>query len=219
MILAAGRGERMRPLTDTIPKPLIHIQHKALIVHHIERLNAFGFSNIIINTSYLANKIHAALGDGSKFGVHIRYSDEGTVALETGGGIFTAFNLTDQNKLLVVNADVFCDIDYSKIQLGADYLAHLVMVPNPEHHPNGDFSLNTKGELTTQRLADKLTFSGIGIYHRDLFQGCRAGRFALKQVLQTAIETHRVSGELHTGKWTDVGTTERLQKLESELNG
>lgn len=218
MILAAGRGERLRPLTDTIPKPLVKIQHKALIVHHIERLRESGFANIIINTSYLANKIHAHLGDGSQFGVKIRYSDEGDNALETGGGIVKALELMHSKQFLVINGDVFCDVDFRRLSLPPKHLAHLVLTANPAHHPNGDFCLDENqhiGEFS-QNLQN-YTFSGIGLYDRELFRACKVERFALKTVLLPAIAQKRVSGEIHHGQWTDVGTLARLNELQQQL--
>ncbi len=214
MILAAGRGERMRPLTDTLPKPLLPVAGKPLIVHHIERLAAAGIRHLVINHAHLGEMIETRLGDGSEWGVEIRYSSEET-ALETGGGIFRALPLLGEAPFLVVNGDVWCDVDFSRLQLPAGRLAHLVLVSNPTHHPRGDFLL--RGERVVDADGDRLTYSGIGVYHPLLFAGCRPGAFPLAPLLRSAMADGRVSGMQHRGVWIDVGTPERLAELDARL--
>lgn len=212
MILAAGRGERLSPLTDTTPKPLIEVAGKPLIVHHLERLRDAGYTHILINTSWLAEKIQEHLGDGGRYGVHIRYSYEGPEPLETGGGIFKALPELGREPFLVVNGDVYTDFPFEtlKHRLKQDDLAHLVMVPNPAHHPRGDFHLTTTGHLRPEG-EPKLTYSGIGIYKADFFQGCRAGKFALLPLMQSAMAVEALSGESYAGRWTDIGHADNLR--------
>lgn len=221
MILAAGRGERMRPLTDTCPKPLLQAGGKPLIVWHIERLRDAGFREIAINHAHLGAMIEAALGDGSRFGVSLRYSPEAT-ALETAGGIRQALPLLGDTPFLVVNGDVFCDADLAALrERGAGLapdgdLAHLLMVPNPTHHPEGDFLL-ADGRLRRDG-APRLTFSGLGVYHPALFAGIAPGsRAALGPLLREAMDADRLGGTLHPGYWLDVGTPARLAELDAYL--
>ena len=215
MILAAGRGERMRPLTDHTPKPLLKVGGKALIVWHIERLAAAGFKDIVINHAHLGAQIEAALGDGSQWGVHIQYSPEPT-ALETAGGIANAMPFLGDAPFLVVNGDVFTDIDFGSLKLESPDVAHLVMVNNPPQHAAGDFAL-LNGKLHAEGSI-KLTFSGIGIYQPSLFAGLERGQGAkLAPLLKTAMAQGLVSGVHHQGQWHDIGTPERLQALDSQL--
>lgn len=204
----------MRPLTDRTPKPLLPVAGKPLIVHHIERLAKAGYREIVINHAWLGEMIEAQLGDGEQWGVAINYSAEGQ-ALETGGGIFNALPLLGDAAFLVINGDIWCDVNLASLDLSENDLAHLVLVPNPAHNPQGDFYLHHK------RLSDqqgvKLTFSGIGVYNPLLFDGCSVGAFALAPLLRQAISQDRVSGELHSGQWIDVGTPERLEQLEAVL--
>jgi MurNAc alpha-1-phosphate uridylyltransferase len=216
MILAAGRGERMRPLTDHTPKPLLPVAGKPLIEYHIERLAAAGINELVINHAHLGAKIEAYLQDGHRWGVSIHYSPE-TAALETGGGIFNALPLLGEEPFLVVNGDIWCDFKFSSMHLAEGQLAHLVMVNNPAHHPQGDFVLSN-GQLL-EGATDRLTFSGIGVYHPELFSGSHAGAFPLAPLLRKAMQKHRVSGEIHHGVWIDVGTLERLLELERVLAG
>jgi MurNAc alpha-1-phosphate uridylyltransferase len=217
MILAAGRGERMRPLTDATPKPLLAVGGKPLIVWHIERLVRAGLHDIVINHAWLGEQIEAALGDGRAFGAHIAYSRE-HCALETAGGIALALPLLGDDPFLVVNADVFTDLDFAVLagaELG-DALAHLVLIDNPPHHPGGDFALS-QGRVTEDG-ADKLTFSGIGLYRPQLFAGIpRGGRAPLAPLLRDAMRGGRVTGRHYRGRWTDVGTAERLAELDATL--
>ncbi len=227
MILAAGRGERMRPLTDHTPKPLLQVGGKPLIVWHIERLRAAGFTHIVINHAHLGQQIEDALGNGDALGVSINYSREG-IALETAGGIATALPLIDSEVFLVVNGDIYCEYDFSSLaepmaRLAAGHdQAHLVLVDNPPQHPNGDFVLEAGRVINsdapmTPNLA-RFTFSGIGVYHRALFAQSEAGvKAPLAPLLRQAIEAGRASGEYHGGRWVDVGTPERLQQLDESL--
>ncbi|MCU7906181.1 MAG: nucleotidyltransferase family protein [Candidatus Thiodiazotropha sp. (ex Epidulcina cf. delphinae)] len=210
MILAAGRGERMQPLTDKLPKPLLPVAGKPLIVHHIERLVAAGIRELVINHSHLGGMIEAQLDKGTAWGVDIRYSPERT-ALETGGGIFHALSLLGSEPFLVINGDVWCEIDFSSLQLPKGELAHLVLVPNPDHHRQGDFLLR-QGRVA-QGDGGRLTFSGVGVYHPRLFESCKASAFPLAPLLRQAIGKGLVTGERFTGLWVDVGTPERLAQL------
>jgi MurNAc alpha-1-phosphate uridylyltransferase len=214
MILAAGRGERMRPLTDHTPKPLLQAGGKPLVVHHIERLAAAGFRELVINHAHLGERIEAALGDGARFGVRIRYSAEGK-ALETGGGIYRALPLLGPGPFLVVNGDVWTDIDFARLRLAEGLLAHLVLVDNPPHHPRGDFVL--ADGLVLAEGEPRYTFSGIGLYHPDLFRDSAPGAFPLAPLLRSAMARGLVTGERHGGIWLDIGTPERLADLDRML--
>jgi len=216
MILAAGRGERMRPLTDHTPKPLLRVGGKTLIEHLIEALAAAGFRELVINHAHLGAQIEAALGDGTRYGVQIAWSREPEGALETGGGIYQALPLLESEHFLVVNGDIWTDYPFAGLARRPQGLAHLVLVDNPTHHPEGDFVL-TDGRVQVSGGA-RLTFSGIGVYHRDLFRGCQPGRFPLAPLLRTAMERGEVSGEHYTGRWHDIGTLERLAELDRMLS-
>ncbi|OHC61543.1 MAG: mannose-1-phosphate guanylyltransferase [Rhodocyclales bacterium GWA2_65_19] len=226
MILAAGRGERMRPLTDRIPKPLLPVGGKSLIVWHLERLEQAGLREVVINHAHLGAQIEAALGDGARWGLSIRYSPEPEGALETAGGIANALPLLDNEEpFLVVNGDTYCDWDVARAvsALSPGDLAHLVLVPNPPHHPQGDFSLTGSAVGADINVADgsgakACTFSGIGIYRPQIFADVQRGQPAkLAPLLRAAMRAGRVSGELHAGRWVDVGTPQRLAELDSEL--
>jgi MurNAc alpha-1-phosphate uridylyltransferase len=210
MILAAGRGERLRPITDNIPKPLVKVKGKSLIQYHVESLVAAGFTDLVINHAWHGEKIEQALGDGSQFGASIVYSAEGK-ALETGGGIFKALPLLGDEPFLVVNGDVFTDYPFSELVNQPSKLVHLVLVCNPPQHPKGDFAL--QGNLLQREGNDKQTFSGIGVYSPKLFKDCQSGRFPLAPLLFKAIEQSQATGEVYHGVWEDVGTVDRLQKL------
>ena len=216
MLLAAGRGERMRPLTDSMPKPLVPVGGRALIVWHLLALARAGVREVVINLSWLGAQLRDALGDGSKFGVRISWSDEGPVPLETGGGIFHALRLLGPEPFLVVNADIWTDIDFGRLALEADAHAHLVLIPNPPHHPRGDFGLD--GDRVVDRETGRLTYSGVGVYSREFFAGCTAGRFPLLPLLNCAIAAGRARGEVHRGEWCDVGTAERLASLSARVS-
>lgn len=220
MILAAGRGERMRPLTDTCPKPLLAAGGKPLIVWQIERLACAGITDIVVNHAHLGHLIEATLGDGRRFGVRIRYSCE-RAALETAGGIRQALPLLGDAPFLVVNGDIYCDADLVALQhmaaagLAAGDLAHLLLVPNPPHHPHGDFALE-HGRVRDDD--ERHTFAGIGIYAPALFADLPPGRPArLAPLLRGAIAERRVGGSLHAGYWLDVGTPQRLAALDARL--
>jgi MurNAc alpha-1-phosphate uridylyltransferase len=207
MILAAGRGERMGQLTESLPKPLLPVAGKALIVHQIEQLRDAGFSELVINLAYRGAQIRAHLGSGQNFGVSIEYSEEPTGALDTGGGIAKALDLLGPEPFTVVNCDVWSDFDFSTLSPPAN-LAHLVLVPNPAHNPNGDFCLSN-GKILAEG-SPKLTFAGIGVYRADLFRDGYPSRFALAPILKAAAANGLVSGELFRGTWLDVGTPDRL---------
>jgi MurNAc alpha-1-phosphate uridylyltransferase len=216
MILAAGRGNRMRPLTDHTPKPLLPAGGKPLIRHQIERLASAGFRDLVINHAHLGEQIESTLGDGTRLGVRIRYSAEGEgQALETGGGIFKALPLLGPDPFLVVNGDVWTDFAFDTLSLAADDVAHLVLVENPSHHQGGDFALI--GGRVQARGAPRFTFGGIGLYRPALFSGCGGGAFPLAPLLRAAMEADRVSGQLHHGHWYDIGTPERLAALDHRL--
>jgi MurNAc alpha-1-phosphate uridylyltransferase len=215
MLLAAGRGERMRPLTDHTPKPLLLAGGRPLIVWHLEALARAGVREVIINLSWRGPQIRAALGDGRGFGVQIRYSEEGSAPLETGGGIFQALPLLGPEPFLVVNADTFTDIDLRALRLSAAADAQLVLVPNPPQHPRGDFDLD--GSQVLDREPRPYTYSGIGLFSPALFAGCTAGRFALLPLFQRACAAGRLQGRCHAGLWRDIGTPERLAALDQEL--
>ncbi len=215
MILAAGRGERMRPLTDATPKPLLEAAGRALIEYHIEALSAAGIDELVINHAHLGAQLVERLGDGRRYGVHIRYSAEPEGALETGGGIKHALPLLGREPFLVVNGDIWTDYPYTCQPPGPGRLAHLVLVDNPPHHPTGDFSLYN-GEVSDEG-EHRLTFSGIGLYHPDLFEATPAGAFPLAPLLRKAMRDGRVSGEYYSGQWMDIGTPERLAELDRRL--
>jgi MurNAc alpha-1-phosphate uridylyltransferase len=217
MILAAGRGERMRPLTDHTPKPLLRAGGKTLIEHQIERLRGAGFTELVINHAHLGAQIEDHLGDGGALGVSIRYSPEGEGrALETGGGIHRALPLLGPGPFLVVNGDVWSDIDYAALAIADDDLAHIVLVENPDHNSAGDFALD--GDRVRREGVPRLTFAGAGIYQPGLFAGCEPGAFPLAPLLRAAMAAGRCGGSHHKGIWLDIGTPERLQALDRMLN-
>ena len=214
MLLAAGRGERLRPITDTLPKPLVAIAGKPLIVYHLEALARAGVRDVVINLSWLGEKIQAALGDGGRYGVRIAYSEEGPVPLETGGGIHRALPLLGADPFLVVNADVWTDVDFALVpplEKGSD--ARLLLAPNPPHHPRGDFGL--EGDFVVQSDAERFTYTGIGLYRPELFEGCTPGKFPLLPLLKRAIAGRRLRGEIYGGEWLDIGSPDRLAWLDA----
>jgi MurNAc alpha-1-phosphate uridylyltransferase len=221
MILAAGRGERMRPLTDRIPKPLLPVGGQTLIDHLIDRLVRAGFTELVVNISHLAAQIEGALGDGSNYGATIVYSRE-VQALETGGGIAYALPLLGDAPFLVVNSDIYCDFDFARLAgfetaRAPDFAAHLILVDNPAHHPGGDFHLD-RGKLRPEGAGPRLTFSGIGVYVPALFAGIARGeKCQLAALLKPEMARGRVSGEHHKGLWMDIGTPERLAALDALL--
>ena len=227
MILAAGRGERMRPLTDHCPKPLLKVAGIPLIEHHITKLAAAGFKHIVINHAWLGQKIEEALGHGDRWGVEISYSREGDQALETAGGIIKALPILGENDdcFLVVNGDVYSDYAFTqKVELSPDVLAHLWLVPNPEHNLKGDFELN--GSLVSpidgSKEASSYTFSGIAVYHKRFFEQEKllnrsSGIAPLGPLLRSFSALNKISGEVLTDKWVDVGTPERLRSLNEDV--
>ena len=215
MILAAGLGSRMRPLTDSTPKPLLKVGGIPLIVWHLEKLAHMGITDIIINIAHLGYQIPETLGDGSDWGVNIQYSDEQEEGgLESAGGIVKALALLGDEPFLVVNGDVFTDYDFQDNRhLPDGVLAHLVLVPNPEHNPEGDFALD--GNLVVDKK--QYTYSGIGYYSPKLFEGVAYGKSSTIPLLRAAMKEGKVTGELFEGEWLDIGTPERLELLNSEL--
>jgi MurNAc alpha-1-phosphate uridylyltransferase len=211
MILAAGRGERLRPLTDSVPKPLIQVAGKPLIEHLIQALGNAGFREIVINQGHLGAQLPETLGDGSRWNLRIHWSDEQPEALDTGGGIYKALPLLGSSPFLVVNGDVWTDYPFSRLRAVKCDRAHLVMVNNPPQHPQGDFALlnarlKPEGE-------DKLTFSGIAVYHPRLFDNCDGGKFSVVPLLKNAMVNRLVTGEIYSGRWDDIGTIERLESI------
>jgi N-acetyl-alpha-D-muramate 1-phosphate uridylyltransferase len=228
LIFAAGLGERMRPLTDRTPKPLLPVGGKPLIVWHLEKLAAAGVHYVVINTSHLAEQFPDTLGDGSRWGLRIRYAYEGPTPLETGGGMLNALPLLGSAPFIAVNGDIWCDVDFAALPSEPAGLAHLLLVDNPPQHPHGDFALDAHGTVHDDGDA-RLTFSGIGVYRQELLQGWRevignvAGtdmqppRFRLTPLLRAAMANDAISGSHYRGAWTDVGTPQRLAQLEAEL--
>ncbi|MGB0134141.1 N-acetylmuramate alpha-1-phosphate uridylyltransferase MurU [Dokdonella sp.] len=232
MIFAAGRGERMRPLTDATPKPLLRVGGKMLIEWHLESLARIGVSDVVINTSHLASQFPQALGDGSRWGLQIHFAEEGPIPLETGGGMLNALPILGEGPFVVVNGDVWSNYDFARLPTKLAGQAHLLLVDNPEQHPRGDFHLASSG-LVEATGSPLLTYSGIGLYRASLFAHWqddldKAGhapidnsppRFALAHLLRAAMGRGEVSGEHHSGHWTDVGTPGRLAELDDRLSG
>jgi len=212
MILAAGRGERMRPLTDFTPKPLLKIKGKALIEYHLEKLALSGFEKVVINHHWLGEQIETFLGNGDKYGIQIKYSKEINV-LETGGGIVQALPLLGKEPFLVINGDIWCNLDFNEINLNIEKLAHLFLVSNPEHNLKGDFGLENGFVINEPQF----TFSGIGIYHPDLFKDYEIKKLPLTPILRKAILEQNVTGEYFKGQWFDIGTPARLEMLETTI--
>ncbi|MFT3807393.1 N-acetylmuramate alpha-1-phosphate uridylyltransferase MurU [Arenimonas sp.] len=229
LIFAAGKGERMRPLTEHTPKPLLSAGGKPLIEWHLERLAAVGIAEAVVNIAWLADRFEPALGDGSRWGLRLHYSHEGAEPLETGGGMLQALRWLGDEPFLAVNADIWCDVDFARLPEIPRGLAHLVMVDNPAQHPRGDFALDAEGRLHSEGES-KLTFAGIGVYRRELLDDWRRivgdapgvdetpPRFKLAPLLRAAMHAQRATGEHHRGRWTDVGTPERLADLDRSLS-
>lgn len=225
LIFAAGKGERMRPLTEHTPKPLLRVRGKPLVEWHLERLAACGVTDVVLNTSWLAAAFEPALGDGRRWGLRLHYSHEGPEPLETGGGMLHALPLLGDEAFIAVNGDIWCDHDFSRLPRQPDGLAHLVLVDNPTHHPDGDFALDGSGRVHAAGET-RLTFSGIGVYRPALLHNWRTSigaapgselqppRFKLAPLLRAAMRAEAVTGEHHRGAWTDVGTPERLAELD-----
>jgi N-acetyl-alpha-D-muramate 1-phosphate uridylyltransferase len=215
MILAAGRGERMRPLTEHLPKPLLCIAGKPLLQYHVEALAAAGVRELVINHAFMGEMIEDYFGDGGFLKVEISYSAEANKPLETGGGILRALPLLGDGPFIVVSADVWTDYDFSRLPEEPEGLAHLVLVNNPEHHPGGDFQL--KGDKVEDAGEQRYTYSGIGVYLPELFADTEESVFRLAPLLRAAMQKDLVSGELYTGEWLDIGTPERLQAAENKV--
>lgn len=215
MVLAAGRGERMRPLTDRLPKPLLPVGGQPLVAHHLAALAEAGYRDVVMNCAWLGEVLRAALGDGREWGVNITYSPEPWPALDTGGGIFQALSLLGPDPFLLVNGDTWFDLPLEGMALPDGMLGHLVLVPNPAHNPAGDFGL-VDGRVLPD-AAVRYTYSGLAVLAPALFAGCHPGRFPLAPLLRGAAGEGRISGKLHDGFWTDVGTPERLYALRARL--
>ena len=215
MILAAGRGERMRPLSDRVPKPLLEVGGYRLIEYHLAALLRAGIRDVVINLSWLGDQVREALGDGGRFGLSIAYSPEGPAPLGTGGGIHRALPLLDADPFLLVNGDVWIDLPFEDLRRPAGSLAHLVLVANPPHHSRGDFGLEAGG--CVKSAPTPLTYAGLAVFDPRLFEGCEAGTFPLKPLLDRALAAGRLSGQKHDGTWSDVGTPERLASLDAAL--
>lgn len=216
MILSAGRGERMQPLTDITPKALLEVAGELLIVRHLRALREAGIKDVVINLSHLGEQIRDALGDGEEFGVRILYSPEPPSPLETGGGIHQALPLLGPNPFWVVNADVCTDYRFATPPLADSDDAHLILVDNPAHHPKGDF--HYEESRVQEQSGERLTFAGIGFYRPRLFESCTPGRFPLAPLLGAAIRDGRASGEHYRGRWVDVGTAERLAEAQARFD-
>ncbi|MEE4296522.1 MAG: nucleotidyltransferase family protein [Wenzhouxiangella sp.] len=216
IILAAGRGERLRPLTDQTPKPLIEVGGQPLIAHHLHHLASAGIDQVVINLAWLGQQIRDAVGDGCQFGLQVSYSAEPEGALETAGGIIQALPLLGDEPFVMISADVYCDFSLERLcEMQLNHLGHLVMVDNPSHHPEGDFGLDEGGQLNRGQAA--LTFSGIALLHPGLFTGWPPGRRALRPVLEKALGAGQLTGEHHTGLWSDIGTIERLDDIRRKI--
>ena len=215
MILAAGRGERLRPATLSTPKPLLPVKGKPMIEAQLEKLAASGFRHIVINISYLADNIVEYLGDGRQYGVRISYSREPGGPYGTGGGIVNALELLHEEEFLVVNSDVYSDIDFGRIRIGGRFSARLILVDNPAHNPRGDFGVADGILIGPGAAASTFTFSGVGRYRRGLFEDRPSGFMALTDILQEEIEKQMIAAEVHPGFWMDLGTKERLDRANS----
>ena len=224
LIFAAGKGERMRPLTETTPKPLLGVGGKPLVEWHLEKLAALGATDVVLNISWLADRFAPALGDGARWGLRLHYSHEGPEPLETGGGMLRALPLLGDAPFLAVNGDIWTDYDFARLPREPAGVAHLVMVDNPPQHPRGDFHLDDRGQLQASG-SPTLTFSGIGLYRPDILRGWQAQpgangappRFKLAPLLISAMARGEITGEHHRGRWTDVGTPQRLAELDAAL--
>ena len=217
MLLAAGRGERLRPLTDDLPKPLVQANGRALIEYHLENLHRCGIKEVVINTCWKGDKLVEHLGDGRRYGVAISYRHEST-ALETAGGVANALDLLGEQPFLLISADIWCDVNLTTLIKSRGKLpAHIMLVNNPEHHPDGDFSL--QGDFVIPRTTDSYTYSGAGIYSPDLFKDLPTGPVPLLTVLTTAIARKQITGHIYEGPWFDIGTMNRLAALNKFLKG
>jgi len=217
MVLAAGRGERMRPLSDSTPKPLLLAGGKPLVGYLLAALARAGIREVVVNLSWLGERIRSTLGNGADFGVQISYTEEGPVPLETGGGIVNALPLLGAEPFIVVSGDIWTDFDFRSLRVAADADAQVVLVPNPAHHPRGDFAL--EGDRVIVRDSDRLTYANIGLYRPEMFSGCAMGRFPLVQVLDRSLASGKLRGQVHRGEWMNIGTAQQLATLDARLRG
>jgi MurNAc alpha-1-phosphate uridylyltransferase len=217
IILAAGKGSRLRPLTDSCPKPLIKINDKPLIVYHLEKLKLAGIEDVVINLHHLGQQIESYLGNGQHWGLNITYSRE-DILLEVGGGIRHALPLIGEDPFLVVNGDIWTDFPFEKLKVPHAGLAHLIMVDNPVHNLQGDFAIDAQGWLFKSLEQQQYTYSGISVLSPQLFENCEQKAFKLAVLLEKAMYAHQLGGEYYPGKWMDVGTIERLNQLEYDLS-
>ncbi len=212
MVLAAGRGERLRPLTDNLPKALVEVRGESLLERHLRNVQAAGIRNVVINLGWLGEKIVERVGSGERFDLDVAYSDERGDVLETGGGIHKALPLLGDKPFLVVNADIYTDMPVPDISLADDHLGHLVLVPTPDYRERGDFDLESG--LVRNGTAPACTFSGVAVYRPEFFDGCEAGRFPLAPLLREAADAGQLAGSLYEGAWADIGTPKRLAALD-----
>ncbi len=212
MVLAAGRGERLRPLTDEIPKSLVEVRGESLLERHLANIHASGIRTVVINLGWLGDRIVERVGSGERYGLNVLYSQEGNNILETGGGIHKALPMLGDDPFLVVNADIYTDMPVPEIELADDHIGHLVMVPSPEYRDGGDFDI--EDGLIRNGETQRLTFSGVAMYRPSFFDGCEPGRFPLAPMLREAADNGQLSGSLYTGLWADIGTPERLEAIQ-----
>lgn len=211
MILAAGRGERLRPLTDTTPKSLVEVRGETLLERHLHNVRAAGIEEVVINLGWLGKKIVERIGSGADYGLSVSYSDEGENVLETGGGIHKALPLLGEGPFLVVNADIYTDMPLPDVSLARKELGHLVLVPSPDYREGGDFDLDDG--LIENGETQSLTFSGVAVYRPEMFESCEAGRFSIVPILREAADEKLLQGSIYDGHWADIGTPERLASL------
>lgn len=215
MILAAGRGERLRPITDDMPKPLIEVGGQSLLERHLENLRAAGITSVVINLGWLGDRIVEHIGTGARFDLEVIYSQEGDNILETGGGIHKALPMLGNEPFLVVNGDIYTDMPVPDVSLDGDTLGHLVMVPTPDYRDSGDFNLEEG--FVRNGVDAAYTFSGVAFYRPAFFDGCEAGRFSIAPMLREAADRGQLSGSLYEGRWADAGTPERLAELRESI--
>jgi MurNAc alpha-1-phosphate uridylyltransferase len=215
MILAAGRGERLRPITDDIPKALVEVGGKSVLEWHLERVSEAGIRQVVINLGWHGEQIVERLGSGERYGIEIAYSDEGEGILETGGGIYKALPLLGDDPFLVINSDIFTDMPVPDVQLREDHLGHLVTVPTPAYLDHGDF--NIEDGLVRRTENPRYTYAGFAIYRPELFAQCEAGRFSVVPLMFAAADAGRLSGSVYAGRWADIGTPERLAALQMQV--
>jgi len=214
MILAAGRGERLRPLTDEVPKSLVEVRGETLLERHLRNVQGAGIRTVVINLGWLGARIVERVGSGEQYGLEVIYSDEGKNILETGGGIHKALPQLGDEPFLVMNADIYTEMPVPAVELAADHMGHLVLVPTPEYREHGDFDIEN-GLIRNGERA-RHTFSGVAVYRPEFFEGCEAGRFPLAPMLREAADNRQLSGSLYEGRWADVGTPERLAALQEK---